>query len=476
MATTADQGTPAERQAALNEAADLGQERLNTYQLYRETYDGTGATYLTDRAAEYLERHDIRYTENFGETIVDVLADSLKVERFTCDHEPSAEWARELWEQPKTAVLQGVAHCETPKLGDGFVILEPVEGERFPRLRWCKPDVIKPVYPDDDCDEAEYFVKVWNDRFGSEKVRRMNLYFPDRVEKWFTFSSSGQSFWMPWKDEEDNGWPVYLTDTGRDDGEPLGHIVFHLRNKPQGGPFGRSELRAVIPMLNALDKQLLDLFWVMDTQSWGQRWAKAKGDMNLVTAPGEVWKTEDTDAEFGQFTADDPRPLVEVIENQIKRIAARSRTPLHELLYSGTQPSGESRKQAESGKVSKAEDRQTDLGDTWCRIMAQARKLTVLYGDGAGLDSDEPFRCEWKSVATRNEETEARTAEVWHGIGVSAQTLMERNGFDPEIEKERRSEEDADTLDRQQKLFPTTGMSQPPGGTLQPDDDEPPGS
>lgn len=487
MATTADQGTPKERQEALKECADLGSERIGRYNLYRETYDGEGATYLTDRAQEVLERQGLPYTENFGETVVDVLADALSIERFTCeDDDASTEWAQAFWDQPSSAVLQGIVHCEVPKLGDGFVILDPpAEGETHPRMRWNRPDLIKPVYPDDDCDEADYFVKVWNSKLNGTAVRRMNLYFPDRVEKWFTFSQhtdqastggGGGSFWMPWKDDADTTWPVWLTDSGQEGGEPLGHIVFHFRNKPQGGMFGRSELRSLIPMLNALDKQLVDLFWVMDSQGWGQRWAIAKGLKDLQMGPGEVWTTEDENAQFGQFTPDDPRPLVEAIEAQLRRIAAKSRTPLHELLTSGALPSGESLKTAEAGKISKGQDRQTDLGDPWCRMISQARRLHVLYGaDAEQLNVDAPFRAEWTSIESRNEVTEAQVAQTWHDIGVSAQTLMERNGFDPELERERRREEDGDAMDRQQRLFnsaPTAPTSQLPGDSLAPRVDE----
>lgn len=477
MPTTADLGDPKTRQEALNAAADLGSERLNAYKLWRETYDGQAATYLTDRAQEVLERQGIPYGENFGETVVDVLADALHLERFTCeDDEASTEWAAGFWNDPRIDVLQGVVHCEVPKLGDGFVILDPPrDGQAAPRPRWNRPDLIKPVYPDDDCDEADYFVKVWTSHFEGDKVRRMNLYFPDRVEKWFTLSSEGGAFWMPFQDEGDTGWPVITTLDGRPmekGGEPLGHIVFHFRNKPQGSPFGRSELRGILPMLNALDKQLLDLFWVMDSQSWSQRWVKAKGTMALQLAPGEVWKTEDTDAQFGQFTPDDPRPLVETIEAQIRRIAAKSRTPMHELLVSGALPSGESLKTAEAGKIAKGADRQTDLGDPWCRMIDQARRLTALYGQpDAEMNLDAPFRCEWQSIETRNDMTEAQVAQTWHDIGVSAQTLMERNGFDPEVEVERRRDENADAIDRAQSAFGTRNpLSAMPGDRIPGDD------
>lgn len=448
MATTADIRDAAERQEALNQAAEFDQERLDGYTRYRNYLDGEQDTRLTDRALTYLKRAGITFCENFVETVRDVEADRLKIESWAAgDDDESAEWANDLWKVPRVGTVQGTVNAETIGLGDGFLTVEwDADAKPEPRLKftWNDPALIQPVYSGSDATKLEYVIKVWNDYvdigIASGTARRMNLYFPDRVEKWFTWSADdgkGNAFWQPIMDDGETTWPVSNL---RPDGTPRGIGVFHFRVGARGRAFGRSRIHGALPFQDELNKQIIDLFWVMDTQSWGHRWIAADGEVVITLAPGNYAHLKDKDAKVGQWEAEDPRPLVETCEATIRRMAAKTRTPLHELLTSGALPSGESLKTAEAGLGAKVEDDHEDLTPEWSDAMGYARMLHNDFGGGT-LSEDEPIVPQWKSPYTRNELVESQTAREKHDLGVSARTLIAELGYDAEQEMQWREEE-----------------------------------
>ena len=74
------------------------------------------------------------------------------------------------------------------------------------------------------------------------------------------------------------------------------------------------------------------------------------------------------------------------------------------------------------------------------------RKLAahILAYDAMGDDCE--CQCIWPDVLPRNEKEEADTAAVLSGLGVSRRTLLERMGFDPDLEEQRRAEEANDPM------------------------------
>lgn len=477
--------TPTERQDALREAADMGDARLGRYTLFEQYYQGDQQSRLTDRARRYLEQHDIPFNENFCETVIDVMCDRMTLVGFNVEDDQSEDGTAAEGAQTAAGRLedvlkdwtsrdafderQGVVHTQTAIKGDGFVIVEWDADAMRPRFRFNRPEIIKPVYMDDDPETLDYVVKVWPQHADLGvyvgTILRMNLYFPDRLEKWYCLAANGSSpeaMWHPWQDEDDKGWPVSWL---RPDGTPRGIQVIPFRNKSKGKTYGRSELRGVIPQQDALTKTLLDLFEVDDAQGWPQRYVTGvnpDATVSLRSAPGEVWKLPEG-ATAGQFDPADPTKLLDVLSAQLRRIAARSRTPMHDLLDTGDQPSGEARKASESGLVSKVKDREVSHGNSWVRVMEMGVKLANDFG-GMNLDESLLISAQWDDPQTRNEKDEADTAAVWHdSLGVSARTLQSRHGFDPDVEAEQRAIEDGRAIDNG-----TAGGGLPPE-TLPPD-------
>lgn len=462
-------------QSFLRAAADMGDHRLANYNLYAAYYDGEKALPLLDRAKEFLEEAGVPFTENFSETVVDSFARRLEVESFeAADHEDVSEWINQtMWPASEFDQLQAIVHVETPKLGDGFLIASVDHQSRLPRFNWNRPHSGKPVYSDgDNGDEMVYFVKRWNSNRRSlsnpagADVIRMNIFYPDRIEKWFAADKDGE-LWDRWLEEgdlDDDGAPQWPTPWVDNDDVPLGIPVFHFRNKPQGRRLGRSEIRGTIPFQRQLDKQVIDLFYVMDLQGWPQRWGTGlSGDEKVKVAIGEILKATDDKARFGQFDPADPDAAVKVIEATLRRMSAKTATPLHELI-SGTPPSGESQKTAEHGLVEKAEDFHTFNGGTWAKASAYGWRLASVFADDVPeYDPAVRVQTNWEDAATRNEEAEASVYESHQRLGVSKATIIRKLGYDPDEEAAKRAEEADAAAEAAMKAF-DRGNTPPFGG------------
>src|SRR5260221_1401860 len=82
-----------------------------------------------------------------------------------------------------------------------------------------------------------------------------------------------------------------------------------------------------------------------------------------------------------------------------------------------------------------------------------------------GVGPDRKIVIHWSEMLPTDELTEAQSAEIWHGLGVSEDTLQQRGDFEPDVEKAKRAEEDADAMDQQVQQaqaiqdVPPTGQS-----------------
>lgn len=434
----------------LKEAADMGQKRLDGYKLFEEYYDGEQGTRVPDRVKQYLERDGQEWSENFCETVVDAFASRMSVSGFrTSLHEdaapdeldedgnpkgesdPLADWLQTyFWEKNRMDSVQALVHFTAIQKGDSFLLLDYDNERRCPRATFNRPEVIKPEWGDDG--KMVWVAKRWDTTDKSptnptgEKVTRLNIYYPDRVEKYFQLAKDGADKWSLWLDDGDENWPTPWVTS---DNKPLGIPVFHFANKPTGRRWGKSELKGVIPQQNVLNKQILDLLQVMDTMGYPQRWATGVTNVDsLKTAPGEVWSTEGDSAQFGQFESAPLAGPLDAIDRTLQRLSGRSRTPAHLLVVSpGGAPSGEALKTAESGITAKAKHNAVFWGDVWADVAAMAARLAQVFGAEElppGDIDDVTIHVSWDDPETRNLLSLLQSLVIMKDLGVSERTLL----------------------------------------------------
>lgn len=475
----------------LDHAADMGAERCNSFALYEHYYEEGGKVRLTDRLRKFLEASGLKFAENFCEVIIDVMAERLSVTGFGVDVGDTAaaeatesevetaatlsSWLGDLWQRNRMDALQGDIHSETLIKGEAFLFCYWDPDLERPRYTFNRPDVCKAIYDPETPDQLLWVSKSWNTNVKTptnptgRTIQRLNLYYSNRVEKWYRVQHGGSGGWERHQDEGDAGWPVWWTDNGMETGEPLGIPVVHFRNKSRGRSRGRSEIRGSIPQIDLLNKLVVDIAAILDNQAWRQRWATGiDGDgSRFKNVPGDVWTTTNKEAHFGDFVADDAAGALAAADQTLNRLARRSRTPLH-LLTGGDQPSGEALKSAESGLVSKIKGFQIPTGNCWEDAMLMGLRLTRAFG-GLPVEIDLGrlvINAEWDDPVSRNEKEEAETALLYKELGVSKDTLLTRMGFDPQHEAEQKrleNDEAEETLSR----FMDRGAGL--GGTAVPD-------
>lgn len=455
----------------LRAAADMGEDRLAHYGRSDAYYDGEHRVQLISREREFLEASGYRFSENYCETIVDAKADALRVRGFSSDSKGFQEYAKQLWRRNRMDAGQKRIHRGAIKLGDYFLIVEPQDG---PYPKWCPndPRYVKVVY---DSDEPLYAVKVWGTSRVSasnpqgQSIQRLNIYWPDSIEKWFRVSNDGD--WGRFIEKPGDDYAQWWTLDGKPSGDPIGIPVIHFANKPNPH-YGISKLRGVIPQQDALNKSIVDFFWVMDAQGWPQQWGSGVTADDIKRHPGSLWTTQHPDAKFGQLDPADPTHSISAIESQIKRMASRSNTPLHLMLAGGNLPSGETLKTSESGHIREGEDFQADNGNRYEDAVRLSRRIAVAFTPGEDeLHEDASLDCEWKGIETRNEVDEWNVAVLKQQLGVSAETLLSEQGYDPKEERRKRAADPsmaAEELLANAKAMQAPTRSEERGGGEQP--------
>lgn len=475
-------GPPDEaQQEFLRDAAKVDPNRTSRYATAETYYDGAQNTYIGDRLKTYLEASGLPYQENFCETVVDALVERLAVIGFVTGNPTLDEWLwTEWWDANRGDELQLDVHEMMAKKGDAFVFLEWDADAATVCAHVNPPDHINPMYHE---RRLQWVAKTWScDDLSPTNptgmtVTRMNLYYPDRVEKWFTPAKEGGSskaMWGRWMDDGDSAWPIPLVYEGK----PLGIPVFHFANKARGDGFGRPEHWGTIPQQDRLNKELLDLSAVLDQLGWPQRYATGLSDTsNLKSVPGEVWTTDATDGSFGQFDAADPEGMLKAIATTLLRIATRSNTPAHRFTLEGGYPSGEALKVAEAGLVAKTRSRQVKAGGTWASMAQMATALAIVNGSessaGPGVDMATLMTLSinptWADPETRNEKEHLETLQLMHGLGVSTQTLLTMMpGIDAAQELKLREKEDDAAAERQQAMMDSGSIMPPRTGSTEP--------
>lgn len=458
----------------LDDAADMGKDRTDNYAMYAEFYNGDHRTQLTDRAQQFLERQveGLRFHENFIEPIVDVMSERLNVARFTTsiagaegdatENEDANAYMNDIvWAGNRMDAAQNVVHANALIYGDAFVIVDQ-PADAHARITYNNPNNIRPVYSDENPDELELVSKVWHEIVDGKDARRLNIYYPDRIERYYQVTS-GKGGWNNYT--QDGAGTIPWTTS---DDQPLGIPVFHFANKPLGHEFGRSEIHSTIPQQLLLNKLIIDFSLTMDSLGWPQRWTIGIDPKNATfkNVIEDIWVIPQEGASVGQFAAAEPGGMIEGIESTISRISRRSRTPLH-LLTGGDMPSGEALKSAESGLVAKVKDRSTTWGNVWEDVQRMALKL-----GGIEVGDDTAIGTEWTDPVSRNEFEEAKTAGLKHELGVSKETLLSELGYDAALELARSAEEDEATATSAARAMDAGVFGRGAGELVIPDDED----
>lgn len=432
-------------QALLNEEID----RQALYRAYREYYDGQHDTQLSERQRQYLSlKMGEEFRSNYCPIIVDALVERLKVTGFQCDGQAEQLW--QWWTRARMDGVQGAVHLAAARDGDAYLFVGWDNDEQHPTFTFeqalCDGEGVQVVYSDER-NVPVLATKRWAMRTGGKvgKQRRMNVYYPDRIERYLSDSDTFEGNWQPYAEEGKAPVEPWLYR----DGTPLGLPVIHFRNKDTGYNYGASELRDVVPLQNALNKTIIDLLAAADTTAFRIFYMLGDDPSNLSVAPGSwVYSTRppsgENGASIGVIPGENLGNMIALIDALAIEIARVTRTPVSYFQVSGQRPAEGTLKQEESGLVGKVKDRQTTFGNCWEDAMYLARRLANTYGN-AGMDETVPISTLWADAETRNDKALLEGLQIKAMLGVPQETIWAEMGYDAQqietMKEQRRAAE-----------------------------------
>lgn len=419
--------------------------KLRQYRKYDAYYEGNHDVRFSGekfrRAFEGIFRE---ISDNLCPAVVDTLADRLQPVGVSHENKEVSKRVWDIWERNRMDERAGFIHQEAVKQGDAYAIVWPEGNEARIHPNLAIQTTVH--YSEDDGDNIDWAAKVW--QLESDHYR-LNMYYADRIEKWITTS--------PMKDRLPDKASSF-----REHEAPVQNTfnrvpVFHFANNRGIVPWGRSELKQIIPLQDALNKSFMDLIVAGEFQALPQRWATGleiptdplTGKKVNPFEPGGLWATATDTVKFGQF---EPANLTQILstQNDLRlEIARVSGTPPHYLmLNSGQFPSGEALRVAEVRLIRKVEDRQKSFGNVWEDILTFCSTIEGISSEGISV--------EWEDAAPVSEKEQAETAILKQEAGISQRQALREMGYDDDeigemlIEGELKAEQAAE---RQAQMF-----------------------
>lgn len=411
------------------------------YAEYRAYYDGDHQSQMTKRTAQFLSaKSGIDFRANYCDLVVDAMASKLAVTGFAAGDVQSAQlW--EWWQAARMDSTQGDVHTATVRDGDAYVITEWNNDAQRPmftlELAYDGSEGVKMHYSGDRRGLPVCASKRWQIRDDDIKnagyVRRMNVYFPDRIEKYVSDQRAFEGAWTPYRDGGE--WPVWWTTTGTEAGEPLGIPVVHFKHKASGYNYGLSRLDDVVPLQNAVNKVLLDILGSADTDAFPILYTFGDDFGSLTLGPGAHIYSEKADASIGRLGGGDLSQLLAAYSMLVMEIARTSNTPLSRFQISGQVSAEGTLKQQEAALIEEAETLQIALGNAWEDVLLMGRKLHNAFGPG-GMDETQLISTQWKPAAARDEttmmqrglllkEADVPHVIVWRRMGLTDEEIAE---------------------------------------------------
>lgn len=367
---------------------------------------------------------------------------------------PSA-WIQEVMENNHFDIVQGDVHQGTIRDADAYLMLSYDNDED--EVRWTFEEAFDgdtgmlAYYPSRNVPEMALAIKVWqinrpnlNDpRFAAAKaawageklpdgsevlaganmiVFRVNVYYPNRVEKFFSISVSTL---QPYVDEGASDNVVKWLD--RND-NPLGIPIIHFRNGGRHN-YGVSELRNAISPQNALNRFNYSAVMIAELTAFSLLVATGFQPPSQITPAMILTISPEAPLEQGQtakverLPAGDLKPILDIIDKERHLIADITRTPSPDLMGgAGGNKTGEYLKQLEIGLLGKVRAFQVRAGASWEAVADMSWDIQAAFSN-IQPPAYKRFRTTWRSAELRNETDVVKNAVMMDPIWGHEQTL-----------------------------------------------------
>lgn len=400
--------------------------------------------FLTDKYRQAFGRWLKRVSDNWCAVVVDAVVERMAVQGFRFEtgeafHESDTE-AWNIWQANALDVYSDDMHTLVLACGEAAAVIDPPPADgRSPRITVESPlDVAVYGTP------RERVAALRRTR-GLDGYLYATVYLPDLI---CHYRSTKPGAGVAGDFEEDD-------DAGGIEANPIGTVpVVPFRNvgaalTDPGTEPAPSDLDAIMPMQDTINKLVADLMIDSEFAAFKQKvfiGVEAATDdqgrpMNTVeSAANRIITLKDPDSKIAEFSAADPAGLIRAIEMRNQQLCAIARIPPYYLLgQSGTFPSGESLKAADTGIVRKTGRRNRVLAESWETTL---RVAFAWLGDEERAHS-EGAETIWANPETRSEAGLADAAVKKKQVGVPFAQLAEDFGYTPQqIDRMQRMREE----------------------------------
>ena len=388
---------------------------------------------------------------------------------------PVAAWAWLIWQRNRMDAKQRRVHEATLRDSESFVIVDWDNTSKRPRFtphtRYIDVSLTtdtgadvgegcRAFYRNDDPDQDLLFVtKRWTEVFhtpqGQRQTRqRLTVYLPDEIRKYAGYPGA----WKPTQDADDEPWPIPWL---HKDGTPLGIPVAHFVSS------AGMEAQEAWPIQNAINKEFVDLMTESDIAAFRLMaafgWKPVDRDGNPIEwKPGTIIGTENKDGRLEVFEGGDLSRFMNVIEGLMYWAAMVTGTPISRFVTTKQVSAEGSQKEANAPLLTKARNRQGEIGNGWEHAMYMAMRLENRFGTG-GLDETAFLQTQWHPLESRDETAELQRATLRKELGMPIALIAAELGLTPEQtaaweeEAEARSMVAAQAFGQQQEETPQDG-------------------
>lgn len=401
--------------------------KMEEYKRAEAYYQGTQPeVFQTQRWMRVFRNEGSDFRFNFTKTIVDSVLNRLDINQIQATTDSANSYIDRIWNQTDLKIDINEIHRSALMYGDCYAIIWPDSNGRV-NVDYNSPMTTAIIYDQENPRLKSFAIKMWQISTETEKVIRINLYYPDRIEKYEGRGDLEYLIHMP---------QMILLETVQN---PWAEIpVFHFRTtKAYGTP---EHFDAYGPQ-DAINKLINTHMYTVDYQGAPQRYALTMGGQtaeledfsqddtarenlgSLKNGPGELWYLQGVSA-VGQFPAADPKTFTEPVFDFVSAMAAITSTPLHYFMKGAYIPSGESLRVAEAPLTKKVYNRQLAFGSVWRDLF---KFLLRVEGIAADVEID------WNNPETLD------SVDLWDiavrkkSVGMPLEQILLELGYDAEI-------------------------------------------
>jgi|Laugrefa1bdmlbdn_1035148.scaffolds.fasta_scaffold01491_2 SPP1 family phage portal protein len=394
-------------------------------------YEGTQPElFLNQRWFKLFKNNTGDFRFNFSKTVVDAVLNRLEIEQVESDSPVADEYFSELLEQPDIRIDMNEIHRNALIYGDAYAIVWPDETGKM-AIDYNSPLSTVIIYDQENPRKKLFAAKMWQYADYNVKKVYLNLYFPDRIEK---YEGMGEVEYLG----SAQGINFNLYDTVPN---PWGEIpVFHFRTHK---PYGRPEHADAFGPQDAINKLISTHMLTVDYQGAPQRYALANGGSTaelddfsegetareniaaLQNGPGQLWYLQGVTA-VGQFAAADPDTFTKPVHEFVNQMAAITSTPVHYFSSTGYLPSGQALRVSEAPLTKKIKNRQMSFESSWRDLFLFMLKIE---GITANIDID------WATIETVDAVDNWDVAVRKKSVGMPLEQILLELDYDPEIAK-----------------------------------------